>query len=251
MIEINSVSLGKLRKEQHLGLMTNTDRLIGSDNVVKTGITPLYASFNEALAIETAAVKLEQGSLTTGKMDDMDTEREDLITGFDHLIENGLRHFDTAKRDAATQLKHVVDKYGSFRRKTNADETVDIRSMCAELLSEQNSTALGTLPDGVEWVTRIQTSNEGYNALYIARNAENNGQKIITSGQAREQTDPCYNAIVRRLNALAELNGDAAYAGFINQLNGLIADLKSTMSAQATARRKTNEKADTSSDTAK
>ena len=251
MLEISSVSLSKLRKEQHLGLMTNTNQLISSNAVVKTALGNLYPPFNEALAVEAAAIKLEQGSLTTGKMDDKDVEREELVSGLNDLIGNGCRHFNLTKREAATQIKYVVDKYGNFRRKTNGDETVDIRAMCAELLNEQNSAALGLLPDGIEWVTHIQTVNEEYNALYIVRNNENNGEKVITSTEARTQTDPCYNAIVRRVNALAELNGEAAYAPFINQLNGLIADLKTTMSIQATARKKANDKDAAAAETAK
>ena len=251
MLEISSVSLSKLRKEQHLGLMTNTNHLISIDTVVKTGLGNLYAPFNEALAVEAAAIKLEQGSLTSGKMNEKDAEREELISGLDDLISNGCRHFNPAKREAALQIKHVVDKYGNFRRKTNGDETVDIRAMCAELLSEENATALDTLADGTEWVTRIQTVNEEYNLLYIARNNENNGQKVISSTEARTITDPCYNAIVRRVNALAELNDEATYAPFINQLNGLIADLKTTLSIQATARKKANDKDAAAAETSK
>jgi phage-related protein len=50
--------------------------------------------------------------------------------------------------------------------------------------------------------------------------------------------DPCYNAIVRRINALAEVNGEADYISFINQLNGVIEDMKTTLTVQQTARNK-------------
>lgn len=238
MTEIIAAPLTRFRKEQHLGLMTSLDHLIMNDPSVKTGLGQLYQPFNNALAVESAAVKIELGSLTTGKMDDKDDEREVLITGFMHLVENGLRHFDSAQKSAAETLKHIVDKYGNFRRKTNADETVAIRSMCNELLSAENQPYLATLSDGVEWVTRIQTVNEEYSALYELRNAETNGTHVITYVEARQVMDPCYNAIVKRVTALADINGEADYLSFINQLNGFISDLKTTMAMQEAARKK-------------
>lgn len=238
MIVISAAPLTRCRKEQHLGLMTSLDHLLMAETIAKLGLEPLYTPFKSALAIENAAVEIELGSLTSAKMEVKDEEREDMITGFSHLIENGLRHFDPGKRNAAEILKHIVEKYGSFRRKTNADETVAIRAMATELLSADNLPHLSTLSDGVEWVTRIQTVNEEYGALYESRNAENNGTHTVTSLEARAITDPCYTAIVKRVNALAEVNGEANYISFINKLNGFISDLKNTMSVQETYRKK-------------
>jgi len=238
MIEIIAAPLTRLRKEQHLGLMTSLDHLLMAETIAKLGLEQLYPPFKSALAVENAAVEIELGSLTTGKMEEKDAEREDLITGFTHLVENGLRHFDLSKQRAAEIVKHIVEKYGNFRRKTNADETVAIRAMTTELLSADNLPQLSTLCDGVEWVTRIQTVNEEYNALYESRNAENNGAHTVTSLEARANTDPCYNAIVKRITSLTDINGEANYSSFINKLNGFITDLKNTMTVQQAARKK-------------
>lgn len=238
MIEIIAAPLTRCRKQQHLGLMTEADHLMMKEAIAKLGLEELYGPFKSALAVENAAIEIELGSLTTGKMEDQDAEREDLTTGFTLLIENGLRHFDPAKQNAAQMLKHLVEKYGSFRRKTNADETVDIRAMTTELLKTENLPHLLSLSDGVEWVTRIQMVNEEYGALYESRNADKNGTHTTTSLEARAIMDPCYTAIVKRVNALAEVNGEANYINFINQLNGFITDLKNTMTIQQSARKK-------------
>lgn len=236
MIEIIAAPLTRLRKEQHLGLMTELDHLLMQETIAKFGLEQLYPPFKSALAVENAAVEIELGSINTGKMDDKDGERGDLITGFQHLVENGLHHFDPSKQQTAKIIKRIIDKYGSLSRKTNADETVDIHSMTNELLDAKNSAYLSTLTDGVEWVTRIQTVNEEYSALYELRNAENNGTHTTTSLEARSVTDPCYIAIVKRVNALVVVNGEADYSSFINQLNGFITDYKNTMAVQKAAR---------------
>lgn len=239
MIEIIAAPLAGLRKEQHLGLMTALDHLMMQETLVKLGLEVQYPPFSSALAVENAAVQIEQGSLTTGKMDELDAEREDLLTGFTHLVENGLRHFDLTKRNAAEIVKHIIDKYGNFRRKTNADETVDFRAMTHELLSAENLPHLSALSeDGPEWVNRIQTVNEQYGALNEARNAETKGTHVTTSLEAREVMNPYYTAIIKRVNALAVVNGEANYITFINRMNGYITDYKTTMAVQAAARKK-------------
>ena len=246
MTEIIAAPLTRFRKQQHLALMTNLDVLVVANPKVKDGLGDLYSPFKTLLAQEIAAVEMEQGSLVTKKMEDKDEEREDYITGFNHLLENGLRHFDPTKREAAQTLKHMSSKYGVFSQKTNSDETVDIRAMCTECQSPAFSTYLSALPEAPDWVSHIQLSNEEYDALYRQRNAENNGQVVTTSLQVRALIDPCYQAIVRRVTSLIDLKGEADYAGFVNQLNGFITDLKNTMSVQAAARKKSN---DTKTDT--
>lgn len=239
MNEIIFAPLARMRKEQHLGLMTQTDHLLMSETLAKLGVEAQYPAFSNALAVEKAAISIEVGNINTAKMEDRDFEREDLITGFNHLIENKLRHFNPAIRETAEIVKRVIDKYGNPRYKTNADETVSIHSMTAELLNADNLPRLTALSDEcVEWVSQIQTVNEEYNALYELRNAETNGTHVATSLEAREVMDPCYNAIVKRINALALINGDANYSSFINQLNGFIEDYKTTISMQQAARKK-------------
>ena len=216
MTEIITASLAHLHKEQHLGLVTEMDRLLTPETITLFGIEPLVAPFKKAVAVETAALGTEQGNLNTGKMEDADEEREDLLTGFNHLLENGIRHFDLTKQNAAQILKHIVEKYGNMRRKPNADETVAFRGLANELLSAENLPYVSALSDAMDWITRIQTVNERYGALFVLRNKETKETHVVTSLEAREVTDPCYKAIVKRINALAEVNGDAKYSSFIN-----------------------------------
>jgi len=236
MIEIIAAPLAHLHKEQHLGLVTEMDHLLTPETITLFGIEPLVAPFKEAVAVETAALGIEQGNLNTGKMEEADAEREDLITGFNHLLENGIRHFDLTKQNAAQILKHIVAKYGSMRRKPNADETVAFRGLTNELLSAENLPYVSVLSDSMDWITRMQVVNERYGALFVLRNKETKETHVVSSLEAREVTNPCYKAIVKRINALAEVNGEAKYSSFINQLNGIIESYKNTMAVQQAAR---------------
>jgi hypothetical protein len=239
MNEIIDAPLTRCTKRQHAWLMSAFDQTLEKHPTVKIEIANHYQPFSSALAVEKAALEYESGSLTTAKMDNEDEEREDFISGFTHLLENGLRHFDPLKREAAEYLHRIVKKYGSFTRKHNKDETVDIRSMCNELLSAEAAPYLAALAEGPEWVSRIQASNEKYATLYIVRNAETGNKAVqISSLQAREITSNNYKAIVRRINALTEINGAENYQVFIGEINNLIADLKKTIDADNAIRRR-------------
>jgi hypothetical protein len=125
-----------------------------------------------------------------------------------------------------------------MRRKPNADETVAFRGLTNELLSAENLPYVSVLSDSMDWITRMQVVNERYGALFVLRNKETKETHVVSSLEAREVTNPCYKAIVKRINALAEVNGEAKYSSFINQLNGIIESYKNTMAVQQAARLK-------------
>jgi len=242
MNEIIDVSLTHYRKKQHAWLMSAFDKTLEKYPTVKIEIANLYQPFSSALAVENAALEYESGSLTTEKLDGKDQEREDFISGFTHLLETGRRHFDPVKVEAAEYLYRIVKKYGNFSRKHNKDETVDIRTLCSELLSAEAAPYLAALPEASEWVSRILSTNEEYDTLYLVRNAETGNSTQVSALQARENTDPAYKAIVRRINALIEINGIEKYQAFVGEINSLIGDMKQSIDAEATIRRKQNEK---------
>ncbi|MFZ4726751.1 MAG: DUF6261 family protein [Paludibacter sp.] len=242
MIEIMDAPLTRCSKKQHAWLMSAVSQTLEKYPTVKIEVANLYQPFSSALAVENVALEYESGSLTTAKLDKKDEEREDFISGFTHLIETGRRHFDPVKVEAAEYLYRIVKKFGNFTRKPNKDETVDIRTLCNELLSAEAAPYMAALPETSDWVSRIQTTNEEYDILYLVRNAENGGSVQVTSLQARINTDPCYKAIIRRINALTELNGAEKYQALIGEINSLIGDMKQTKEAEATTRRKQNEK---------
>jgi hypothetical protein len=63
-------------------------------------------------------------------------------------------------------------------------------------------------------------------------------REIVLVHDARDVTDRIYHTITSRVNAATILNGDATYASFINQLNGAIEAMKTTMNQQEAARKK-------------
>ena len=247
MIKIIAAPLPELRVEQHLSLMTNVKRLIIEEPAVKLILVVEEPQFADALADEIVAEKVASGSEITDSMDKLFALRAKYYSGLEHAVEMGLCHFDPSVAEAATSMKKLMDKYGNINRKTNAEKTVSFRNITDEMLSPENLPKLIKI-SAKEWAEKVKEENDEYSALSDSRTKEASGRPSGNVHDARDVTDRIYHNIVTRVNAAAVLNGEAGYASFINQLNGVIEALKTTLSQQTTARKKTGS-ASTSSKT--
>ena len=84
------------------------------------------------------------------------------------------------------------------------------------------------------WVARLKEANEKFIVIFTNRNSQ---QATIVTGAtkaARQETDAAYRAVVKRLNALAEVNGETDYLEIINNINRLINRQKAILATRKT-----------------
>jgi len=231
MKKIIKAPLARFRNDQHLFLMTKTQLLIRQETAAKLGIEQLESPLNEAVTLETAALAVDEGSSFTKMMKSKSLERNELFEGFEHMLKSGLLHYDIPTREAAEKVMRIREKYGNIRLKTKSEKTTSIRNLTAELLNEENKPSMLLLL-AIDWVTKLQMTNEEHDTLYVSRNKEEVESISGNVRAARQVTDPCYTSIVERINAQVTLNGDTDFLTFINQQNGIIEDLKTTLALQ-------------------
>jgi len=232
MKQITDAPLSRLRNEQHENLMIAVDRMIQQETVAKLKLETLYPPFSKALSSEHAAMVVAKGSSCTIELNNLDEEREQYYSGYNFLLESDLRHPRQECREAAARLKKVVAQFGNVREKTEAEETNAIRNLVEAHASEPNKSDLVTIA-GTEWMTALNTVSEKYDLLFNSRNAELQQKPSANVRVARQAVDASYKAIVRRVNALAELNDTVTiYDNFIDGLNGDIENLNRTLAYQ-------------------
>lgn len=113
-----------------------------------------------------------------------------------------------------------------------------------ELILKESSSLDGVSLDDVvnrlnmagldRWVTRLKEANEKFISAFTYRNSQ---QATVVTGAtktARLETDAAYRAAVKRLNALAEVNGDTDYLEIINNMNRLIDRQKAILASRKT-----------------
>jgi len=71
----------------------------------------------------------------------------------------------------------------------------------------------------VDWIDELERQNNVFIALEATRNSEDAKKSDLRMKQVRVVVDAAYNKIVKRINALIVVNGEASYTEFVKELN--------------------------------
>ena len=190
------------------------------------------------------------------KLSDLDLLQDKAYTGLAAQNKAMLNHFDPEKAEIAYQVDVILKKYGNPCRLAYLQEDAVIKNLIQDLEAFDNKPG-GDRPeieslDGVtnrlekiglrEWVDQLKMKNEEFMALYTQRNEEN--ATIVTGAtkEARDATDAACYDVVRRINALADINGEADYLTVINNINQLLDKELAALALHRTTTKKRNDK---------
>jgi hypothetical protein len=72
------------------------------------------------------------------------------------------------------------------------------------------------------WVTELDTQNQAFAQLAAQYNVEQASRPAYNHKESRKGVDLAYIDIVKRITAWVEIEGEAAWRPFVNELNALI-----------------------------
>ena len=75
----------------------------------------------------------------------------------------------------------------------------------------------------IDWIAELERLNNAFIALEATRNSEEANRTELRMKTVRVDVDAAYNKIIKRINALIIVNGEAPYADFVKELNARIA----------------------------
>lgn len=208
-----------------------------------------YAKFDEVL-------KIGGKSPYSIKLSDADHEQDKAYTGMAAQNRAMLNHFDPEKAEIAYNVDIILKKYGNPCRLPYLQEDSVIKNLLQDLEDFDNKKVEerpGELSlDGVvnrlekiglrEWVDQLRDKNAEFMLLYSMRNAEDASIVTGATKTARDATDAAYYDVVRRINSLADINGDAAYITVIDNINQLLDKESAVAAAHRTTTAKRNAK---------
>ena len=220
-MEINRFRLSHLRNGEHYKYHFNFAQLVAKYRADALGVTTLYAAYEQMLAREFMVYEVIRKSDYTESLADGDVARDTFFGGLVGSARALCNHFDPALCAAAQHLCKLFDQHGNVAVLSYEAETAALMKIIDEL---RGAFAADVKALGLEsWVNALDTQNKAFDALMAQRNATGSQKKPDTNmKQERLEVDDAYRAIVKRINALAEVNGASAYEPFIREVNGFI-----------------------------
>jgi len=236
-MKINEFSLVRLRNEEHFQFFTSFRDLILVFTVLALKIELLFNLFLAAYVNELAALDVVRKNAISDDLIEADDERDSVFRGMSDAVKSALNHFNADIRTAAKRLQIVLDTYGNLAIKPYDAETGGLNSLINDFTTTY---AADVATVGLtEWVTELKAKNKAFDDLKNNRYSDEAAKTILRMKQERVKTDAIYRQITERINALVVVDGDAAYAGFVNELNKRIEGYENTISIRRAKGKKT------------
>jgi hypothetical protein len=227
-MKITEFALTRLRNEEHFQFFTSFRDLVLVFTLATLKIELLFNLFLAAYANELTALNIIRKNAISDDLVDADDERDNVFRGYCDAVKSALNHFNADVRAAAKRLQVVLDTYGNLAIKPYDAETGGLNSLINDLTTTYAADiALAGLGG---WVTELAAKNKAFDDLKNNRYSNEAAKTILRMKQERVKTDALYRQLVERINALIIVEGEAAYAGFVAELNKRIEGYDNTIS---------------------
>lgn len=256
MMTVISFQISNLRQQEDFGFHKITLSILGSCDDPK--LSPLITTYQAAFqAFDNALKPMNAENVLTLPISQKNEQCVNLYRGIRLQVKAMELHFDPDLAEIARQAKILIDRYGDLISISYLEQIGGWHNLLQDLEAfdnpgEEEGGTPGTVSTAIThnllsaifidtWVDRLKTELANFEALYKQRNDEKSVDVVGQSKASREATDEAYRAVVRRINALVEVNGDEEYLSIINPLNELIERQKTVLSARKTNNAKQKE----------
>lgn len=224
MKEIQDISLPRMNNGAHFTFVSNILARAEADSKVKAKAAELVAALNAAVAAEDEALKISQKSLLTDEIAKADSDRDALYAGYKKAVE-GFQAMPIA--DMAKAAKELAQHIKDYRISTTDQldkETGLLVNFIADL-ETKFATQVATL-SLTAFVTNLKEANERVRTLTLQRTEDRMALPIGAMKTARATSDEAYRQLVKMVNALALVFGEADFTDFIDYVNTEIVHFK-------------------------
>ena len=257
MKKIQDFAIGRLKVEEDFGfqkmVLAERDALQNSTDspselsvraTVDTSalLTASLDAFATAFDEFDAALKDSASVPSTAVAAAADDDRDDAWRGTSAYGKALLKHPTAETRDGAAEAKAIIDKYGDPTALSQAEESGVLHNLLQDLkaMTQEKRTAMSL----DVWIDDLEAKEEAFIAAARQRTAEKTGRTVGVIKQKRAAADTAYRELVDTVNALTLLEGDAAYATFIDRVNVLIDQQRTVLKTRTTLNTKKREEAE-------
>lgn len=217
---INNFYLHQLPNGSHITYVRQMLEKTEACAAVSAKAAKYLARFRKTVEAEQEAMRASTKSLLTDAIAAADASRGALYAGFKYAVRAFLRSQSVEHVRAAVVLNQVLIDFRIRTRAPMVDESGLMGKLCRELATTY-SREVATLGLGV-MAGLMGEANQRVGTLMIERTEE---RKDVVRGRlraARDTTDEAYRQLVRMINGLIYVDGEAAYSELVKFVNSNI-----------------------------
>lgn len=219
MIQINSIPLTRLRKNEHFQFMTDVHNMIHAVTPGLLGLEALFPDFTTAWHDLNTTLMATRGSMKTREIAALDLLIKRTWSAIGGRLRYTLMSPVEAEVESARVLRHIYRLYGRIRDMSFIERTAAISNLIEDFEKPENAAHCNTV--GItNWVALLKQQKTDFQGLFDARNTELANKENKTIKAMRAVIDPKYAAIVDHINAMVILEmATPEIENFVVELN--------------------------------
>ncbi|RYY38808.1 MAG: hypothetical protein EOO08_13425 [Chitinophagaceae bacterium] len=217
---LQKISFLRLRNAELLQLLSQILVLLTTANI-GGAIGPLAERLGAVTKELDALHKSDPSSLITEELVEIDETRDDLYTGLLGHCRNLEYHNDERIAADGRALRAALNPYGDSETVTKqgyAAESTDIDSALADITRPELADAVARTGAAL-WTVPLAAANQLFKQRFLDRTEEKVSKELaFTMKKKREEAAKVYDELVRKINAVNELEGGEPIKALIEKI---------------------------------
>lgn len=196
-----------LQQAEALRYLEQFIRVLRAGGALSEALTEVLHELDRCRQEAALAFRQANGASQTTRMQELERERDRLVSGLGNLCDGFRNDPDPPARAAGDALGNNLKLYGgaaAIIRQTVSAETTTITSILRDWTTKPELVAaVGTL-NLARWTSRLQVVNSEYDTLSVARNQERATQEATVDYTVKDkltEARPLYNEAIMLLEA--------------------------------------------------
>lgn len=224
MQEIENFYLKNLGNGQHLAFHRQMLTYIEKKTAAALNVEETFETYKQQFDKEQAAFMPQRKSAFSDDITAAHQQRGKVYQGLKHVLKASTFQWDENKASVAKFMLAVLKHFGDISKKGKLGATGAAASLTSTC-KKNYATELALL-GATEWIDALEEANEQVKALMDKRNSELAKLPDVRMVDVRPEVDEAYHSLIRRVNAMVNLQGIEQFAEFVNTANAIISDYR-------------------------
>ena len=198
----------------------------------KTEAQSMIAAYKTTVEAFDAALKQSAKNSYTASVVMADEAVDQAWSDMWGLTKAMVRHPNLERRKASAAVYDLMQKYGNVTNLSYKEEYGRLKNLSQDL------EALGTEQLGLayvdEWFEELKKRIATYETAEAGRLAEEDARQVGVVKATRQATEDALRLLLRQIEALVLINGEAGYTEFIARVNTLFSEMKTVIKSRQT-----------------